>query len=522
MANHGHGISGVRGVALLLAMACLAACSPLPARDPRPVATEVRPRPTTPLSAAAAQQSALHPGLSGIHPLRSGTDAFAARMALVDAATATLDVQYYIWRADLTGRLLLDALRRAADRGVAVRLLLDDNNTAGLDPLLAALDDHPHIEVRLFNPFRQRRFRPLGYATEFKRLNRRMHNKSLTADGAATLVGGRNVGDEYFDATADVGFVDLDVLVIGPVVAEVAESFDDYWDSGSAYAAGALLGPPDAEARRALAALGPGATADPAAERYLTAARDTPILRQLREGRLPFIWSSARLVVDAPSKGLAAAPESDLMLARLESTIAAPLRSELAIVSPYFVPGPRGSAVLEAYARSGIRVRILTNALESTDVAAVHSGYARYRRRLLEAGVELYELRRLARAGGREEAAAAFTGSSGASLHAKTFALDSRTIFVGSFNFDPRSARLNTEMGLVIESPLLATELSRAFDASIPQAAYRVQRGADGRLEWLEQRGDGTVLRHDTEPGTTAARRLVVRLLALLPIEGLL
>lgn len=522
MARGRHAVSGLRGVVLLAIFCGLAACSALPVHDPGPGAARVNPGPATPLSAAAAQLAARHPERSGIFALRSGTDAFAVRMALVEAATVSLDVQYYIWRADLTGRLLFDALRRAADRGVAVRLLLDDNNTAGLDPLLAALDAHPRIEVRLFNPFRQRRFRALGYVTEFGRLNRRMHNKSLTADGAATLVGGRNVGDEYFDATTGVGFVDLDVVAIGPVVAQVAGSFEEYWRSPSSYPVAALLGPPDDAARRAVAALGADLAADPAAARYLAAARDTPILRQLREGLLALDWSRSRLVVDAPSKGLAAAPESDLMLARLESAIAAPLRGELVIVSPYFVPGPRGAALLEGYARRGIRVRVLTNALESTDVAAVHSGYARYRKRLLQAGVEIHELRRLADSAAREAGGGALAGSSGASLHAKTFAIDAGAIFIGSFNFDPRSARLNTEMGFVIESPALAGELSRAFEDAIPRAAYRVQLDAGGRLEWLERRPDGAEIRHDSEPGTTAGRRLAVHLLSLLPIEGLL
>jgi putative cardiolipin synthase len=507
---------------VLLAACALPACSALPAPDHSPMPIPVAAAPDAPLARAAREVAQRHPGLSGIHSLGAGLDAFAARMALIDAAQSTLDVQYYIWRTDLTGRLLFDALRRAADRGVRVRLLLDDNNTGGMDRLLAALDAHPRVEVRLFNPFRQRRLRPVGYLTEFGRLNRRMHNKSLTADGVATIVGGRNVGDEYFDARTDLGFLDLDVLAVGSVVPAVAESFGQYWNSASSYPASALLAPADAADLRLLERLGADTSADPAAAPYVAAVADARFLRDLRAGELALEWAAARLVVDDPAKGLGRAAESDLLLGRLESAVGAPLRRELAIVSPYFVPGPRGAAILEGYARAGLRVRILTNALESTDVAAVHSGYVRYRKRLLQAGVELFELRRGAREPAPHAGSGGFAGSSGASLHAKTFALDAERIFVGSFNFDPRSARLNTEMGLVVDSPAMAQALSGAFDDIIPRSSYRPVLDPRGRLEWLEQAPDGSVRRHDREPGTTLARRFSVGFLALLPIEGLL
>jgi putative cardiolipin synthase len=254
----------------------------------------------------------------------------------------------------------------------------------------------------------------------------------------------------------------------------------------------------------------------------VAAVADARFLRDLRAGELALEWAAARLVVDDPAKGLGRAAESDLLLGRLESAVGAPLRRELAIVSPYFVPGPRGAAILEGYARAGLRVRILTNALESTDVAAVHSGYVRYRKRLLQAGVELFELRRGAREPAPHAGSGGFAGSSGASLHAKTFALDAERIFIGSFNFDPRSARLNTEMGLVVDSPVMARALSAAFGDVIPRGSYRPVLDPRGRLEWLEQAPDGSVRRHDREPGTTLARRFSVGFLAFLPIEGLL
>jgi putative cardiolipin synthase len=505
---------------LLLLAAVLAGCGHLPALESRPMSTAIEVPLGQPLSDAVAAVVATRPGLTGVHLLREGLGAFAARMALIDAASASLDVQYYIWRNDVTGRLLLDALRRAADRGVRVRLLLDDNNTAGLDPTLAALDAHPRIEVRLFNPFRQRSFRTLGYLTEFGRLNRRMHNKSLTGDGVATILGGRNVGDEYFEATEDIGFVDLDVLVVGPVVADVATSFDDYWRSDSAYAAASFLPAATDEGLEATQALGRTVMAEPEAVRYVAAARDAPVIRDLRAQSLSFEWAPARLVVDDPAKGLGKADPGSLLLGKLDAAIGAPVTRELAIVSPYFVPRREGAALLEGYARRGVRVRVLTNSLEATDVVAVHSGYARHRKALIQAGVGIHELKRTV---GRSQAASmtGFSGSSGSSLHAKTFAVDGRHIFVGSFNFDPRSALLNTEMGLVIDSGKLADVLSAAFDSVIPAAAYEVGLAPDGKLEWRERSGGG-VVRHDHEPGTGVMRRIAVKLMSVLPIEGLL
>jgi putative cardiolipin synthase len=441
---------------------------------------------------------------------------------------------------------MFDGLRRAADRGVRVRLLLDDNNTKGLDPTLAALDAHPNVEVRLFNPFMQRSRRAFGFITDFERLNRRMHNKSLTADGAATIVGGRNIGDEYFAAGDGVGFIDLDVIAVGPVVDQVAQSFDEYWRSGSAYPVERLLSPARPADLAAFAALGDEVKRLPQAQRYLVKVGDTRVMRDLEAQALPFEWAAARLVVDDPAKGLGKAARDDLLLYRLDGAFGGAAKTEFAIVSPYFVPGRAGTNALVRIADGGVKVKILTNALESTDVAAVHSGYAKRRHALLKAGIELYELRRAARAappdaigssgagdqpGSGESSSRGnvgeFTGSGStasadASLHAKTFAVDRERIFVGSFNFDPRSAIHNTELGLVIDSPLLAGTLSRAFEKEIPEASYQVQFDASGKLEWLERRPDGQLIRYKNEPGASFGRRFAVGFFSLLPIEGLL
>jgi len=476
---------------------------------------------TTRLGKAISPRVEAHPGLSGIHPLDDPHDAFAARVLLARAAERSLDVQYYIWHKDLSGTLLLKALRDAADRGVRVRLLLDDNNTSGLDAALAALDAHPNIEVRLFNPFKLFRGpRALGYLTDFSRLNRRMHNKSFTADNQATIIGGRNVGDEYFGTTsASVLFVDLDVLAVGPAVRAVSDDFDRYWACESAYPADRVLAPVDASQAAELTAAVARIERDPAAVAYMNALRDSPFVRELIEGRLPREWAATRLVSDDPAKGLGrAAPEASLP-AKLREIIGEPA-SNVELVSAYFVPTPAGAASLAGLARRGVKIRVLTNSLEATDVPPVHAGYAKRRKALLEAGIVLYELRRLMPRAARNKSAGPL-GSSSASLHAKTFAVDRARGFVGSFNFDPRSAQLNTEMGFVIDSPALARRIETDFEQRIPENAYEVRLSESGALYWIERR-DGQLLRHDSEPGASLWRRAGVRLLSLLPIEWLL
>jgi cardiolipin synthase C len=472
----------------------------------------------TRLGRAVAPLVRTHPGLSGVFALPDGRNAFAARVLLADAAERTLDARYYIWHNDLSGSLLFAALRRAADRGVRVRLLLDDNDTLGLDPLLAALEAHPNFELRLFNPFKHRRWRVLGYLTDFARLNRRMHNKSFTADNQATIVGGRNVGDEYFDAGQGASFADLDVLAVGPVVGEVARDFERYWASRSVCAADRVLPPIDKASTAALQAAAPPVGRSPAAEAYTQAVAGSPFVRTLLARRLPFEWAVTRMVSDDPAKGLGRAPEDALLWPRLQQLLGVPMR-ELQLVSPYFVPGRTGEQFLTSLARRGVNTTVLTNSLEATDVPAVHAGYTRWRKRLLKAGVRLFEMKRAfvsppVKAHGP-------AGSSHSSLHAKTFSVDRSRVFIGSFNFDPRSARLNTEMGFVIESPALAAAMADRLAGNLPSRAYEVRLRESGALQWLEQR-DGQEIVHEEEPGATIWRRAVIGLLSALPIEWLL
>jgi cardiolipin synthase C len=447
-----------------------------------------------------------HPGKSGIFPLPLGRDAFAARMALAEAAESTLDIQYYIWHNDFSGNLLFQALKRAADRGVKVRLLLDDNNTEGLDGRLAELIANGNIEVRLFNPFKYRRWRWFNYLTDFSRLNRRMHNKSFTADDQATIVGGRNVGDEYFDAGSGVLFVDLDVLAVGAVADEVSRDFQRYWESESSVPAESVL------ALHTKSVAGGRAAANRADEETTL-----PFLDDLFAGRLDFDWAKTTFLSDEPAKGLGRAQRGDFLWEQLKRVINTPVK-RFQLISAYFVPTAAGAEFFASLARRGIKVTVVTNSLEATDVAAVHAGYAKWHKPLLRAGVELFEIKRMFSAPAPKSHK--LKGSSASSLHAKTFAVDGACVFVGSFNFDPRSAELNTEMGFVIESATRAQAIDRVLAEKMPTDAYRVRLGENGRLQWVEF-VDGVARSREHEPAPLS-RRMVVWLLSRFPIEWLL
>jgi putative cardiolipin synthase len=471
------------------------------------------------LGRATAPLVAAHPGLSGVYALANAREAFAARMLLAQTAQRTLDVQYYIWRQDMSGILLFDALLRAADRGVRVRLLLDDINTTGLDKTLAMLDSHPNMEVCLFNPFTTRRHRWWGYLTDFSRLNRRMHNKSFTADNQVTIVGGRNVGDEYFDATTSVAFVDLDVMAIGPVVHDVSSNFNRYWASDSVVPVGRLLPQVNETARDEVSLAATRIRGEPRAAAYLDAVRALSFVQDLGEGKVVLEWAATLMVSDDPAKGLGrSAPERNLP-AKLKAILGEPV-SRIDLVSPYFVPTAAGVDSFAAMARRGVRIRVLTNALEATDVPAVHAGYAKRRKALLDAGIELFESSRLAHPH-HWRRTELVSSSAASSLHAKTFAVDGRQVFIGSFNFDPRSSQLNTEMGLVIASARLAQTLSAAVDAQVMTKAYEVHLEPDGSLYWLGGVG-GQRTRYDVEPGTSFWQRVAVQAISLFPIESLL
>ena len=510
-------------VPLLLLLVLIGGCASLPSGYERTESFALADTAATLLGRHGQQALLAHPGQSGCRPLPNGVDALVARLLLADSAERSLDVQYYIWHDDLTGRLFAHALLRAADRGVRVRVLVDDVGTRANDATLLSLDAHPNIEIRLFNPVASRSFRGLGMLTDFARVNRRMHNKAFVADNQRALLGGRNIGDEYFEAHGDVAFGDLDVLTLGPVVAEVSRAFDSFWNAPMSIPIDALVGrrgePADLDALRASLA---DFVAAQQGSPYLVNAR-SQAARGVAGGIDGVFWGQVQVLVDDPAKVTRPPEDTEGHLSEQFRRLGQPLRTELFIVSPYFVPGDAGVAALRSLVQQGLRVTVLTNSLAATDVGSVHAGYKRYREALLEAGVRLYELRPGAIDFGRPRQGHRPTAGSRASLHAKTFVFDRQAVFIGSLNLDPRSVLLNTEIGVVCHSDALAVSIADGLEANLDQIAWRVERevGADGsaRLVWVESTAGGP-LRRETEPEVSAWRLLGVWFLGLLPIES--
>jgi putative cardiolipin synthase len=474
-----------------------------------------------------------HAGLSGFRLLPSGVDGILARIQMADAAERTLDVQYYIYREDDTSRLLSDAIMRAADRHVRVRVLLDDHGAIHKN-LIAGLSGHPGIEVRVFNPFtyrgESRALRFVELAFHAPRLRYRMHNKLFVADNAVALVGGRNVGDEYFQANPEFDFGDYDVFAAGPVVRELSKTFDEYWRSAmaipvEAFAHGRANTHALDEFRKAL-------------EKHRRWMDGTDYMRRLATGEplagmisgRGLAWARAEVVSDSPDKATAKGHEALNWLNHgALARAAAATRSELLLVSPYLLPGDEGMRFLLDLRRRNVRIRVLTNSLEATDVAAAHAGYARYRPTLLEHGIELYEVRARMNESGGSGAPLAPASSGRFSLHAKALVFDRQKVFIGSMNFDRRSLLMNTELGLMIHSPELARQVARQFEAiAEPENSYQVVRDHNGdngfgppHLLWRTEK-DGKVVELDVEPTRSAWQRLTVDFLLALPVDVLL
>ena len=514
---------------ILLGVVCLTGCVSLPKPSPEWSERRRLDLENTSWARTLGPARTEHPGLSGVKLLPHGLDALSARLGLADTAERCLDVQYYIWRPDDAGRLLAERLVRAADRGVQVRLLLDDIGGSASDEVLLALDTHPNIEVRLFNPIANRSFRRLSGLFDFQRVNRRMHNKSFTADRLVTIVGGRNVADHYYAAGDEPQFADFDVLAAGPAAEDVAAMFDQYWYHPSSIPISALIGEPIAPGRQT--------------ELYASLARhvqtitnspDFKVLAggdmgvRIRRHELDLHWGQTRLVYDRPEK-ITMDPKntSTHLLPELRAVVGDPT-SELLVVSPYFVPGSKGVDYFRSLRKRGVRVIVLSNSLAANDVAGVHAGYRRYRKALLLAGVEMWEIKPDAqvRATARDDDRQRKSFSSSSSLHAKAFVYDRQTLFVGSLNLDPRSVSLNTEIGLVVQIPELAAATVNRLEAKLAANAYRLEFVPGpgpckecGSIVWHSQE-NGREVDYTHEPHASFSRRLLVGLLSLLPIES--
>lgn len=502
-------LATLRILLLALTAALLSACAGLP-ETPQPFTHALQRPEGTPLGAAVAGQAAPRQGASGLRLLVRGAEALAAREALALSASATLDLQYYILADDSSGRGLLALVAQAADRGVRVRLLVDDVHTGTRDAALAEFAAHPGIEVRVFNPFSIRARMGLRRGTELllrsDRLNRRMHNKIMVADNAAAIVGGRNIGNAYFGQTSETAFLDLDVLAIGPVVKEASASFDAYWNSAWAVPV------------ETFAAVTDSHPVAPLPEPRASDEGET-MARALFDGTLAFEWGPARALWDLPEKagGRDAAARDGVRMAPSLRALVMSARERVTIVSAYFVPGRDGVEQLAGLVHRGVTLSVLTNSLAATDVVAAHAGYAHYRTELARAGVVLHELRPLSGRSGPSGTGGSGPFSSRTSLHAKAFIIDGRTVVVGSPNADLRSAWLNTELVFVVESESLARSLEGLIDRAADERSHRV-RWNGSRLTWERREGDRIVVLED-EPDTTAWRRLLSDLLWIVAPE---
>src|SRR6056297_1894675 len=455
------------------------------------------------------------PDQSGFYSMNDGIDALTARLLLAQNADRTIDVQYYLIKNDIVGRVFVHVLLQAADRGVRVRLLVDDMFTSGYDTDLAALHSHPNFEIRIFNPFhRGVTGKAQSAVTGFGRINRRMHNKSFTVDNQVTIIGGRNIADEYFGAREDAKFGDLDVMGIGPVVQDVSAMFDTYWNHVAALPVPAFvkeLDDPEADLNALRTRLSDSMDAL-RGSKYTEAVR-AKYLSYLEPGKDLFRWAPYELVVDSPDKGIKAkAASADSIVTPLVNSIRSAERKVI-LVSTYFVSMNDGVDGMAALEQRGVEVIVITNSLAANNQFTVHGGYAPSRVPLLAAGVEIYEARPDADVAGTE-----FVDASGAkaTLHTKAFIVDVKEVFIGSFNFDPRSGNINTELGVIIRDPELALRYVSLIDAALEKQTYELFLNHDGALRWRGYK-DGEEIIYVKEPETTWGQRVMAWFARIIP-----
>jgi putative cardiolipin synthase len=523
----------------LFAIAILCGCAGLPpgADYPKSASAAFAHPEDTRLGRQFSDAAREHGRNSAFRIINAGVDGFQLRMQMIDAAQSALDLQYFIFRGDETGRMLTDGLQRAADRGVRIRVLVDDGDTVAGDEQLLRLLVNPSVEVRIFNPSsyrgHSRLVRRLNFVANAPRLNYRMHNKLLVADNALALIGGRNIGNQYFQVDPESQFADDDVVAAGPIVGELSATFDEFWNSDLAIPAKALGhgARPDAGSAARAGHPGDGREAGGSAPKaaaidYASLLKSGEPLAGILSGRLPLVWAHAQLVYDSPDKkqvGGGALPGRLIARAVLDSI--REVQSELLLVSPYFIPAADELQLLKDLRGRQAKVRILTNSLESTTEIAAQSGYEHYRVPLLQDGVELYEVRSMlgdVRGSGQTARVSRYGNYA---LHAKMFVFDRRKLFIGSMNYDERSKRINTEIGLIIDSADLAQQTARRFDAMVkPDDCYIVElrpagpRGNSSRLVWRTEE-NGHIVEYTHEPARSGWQRFEVKLLALMPLD---
>lgn len=463
-------------------------------------------------------------GLTAYLALDDAFISIASRLHLINKAQHNIDLQYYIWEDDSIGHLMLAELLKAADRGVKVRLLIDDQNGTKLDATLKQLAAHPNFEIKLFNPYKFRKLRVIDYAFRLKHINQRMHNKLIIADGAIAVTGGRNISREYFDASDNFQFTDMDILFYGTAVQHANDVFHEFWNDNLSYSVPQLLGDGNQEQLSKL-------------RQYyeLTALQKDQLKKriELAEKQInkhlkdrPINWAKAHFIADSPDKIRGEATNDQLIYSQMLNIMGEP-KQHLELVSAYFVPTRKGTDYLVNLSKNDVRIRILTNSFLANDVAVVHAFYQKYRHDLLQNGIKLYEFKPYIERTKRTwyEVVTGNVipakGKNTSSLHAKFFDIDGM-VFIGSFNFDPRSANLNSEVGLVVESDVLQKYISRSLDQYLPQIAYELKLNKQGEIIWLDQHKDGSIVEYKHDPETTKFQRFAMQAVSYLPIEWMM
>jgi putative cardiolipin synthase len=511
----------MRHLRWLVVALTLSSCG-LPKNVARPQSSAKLDTSKTTLGEVIAPAVAAHPGESGFLLFNTGEGGIQARVALVDVAQSSIDAQYYMWASDSIGRVLLDRIIAAADRGVRVRLLIDDFKSAGRDTAFAALDAHPNIEVRVFNPYARSPLRFLQYFGRFTELNRRMHNKLFVADGKVAVVGGRNLTDDYFGMGKKLSFRDFDLLAIGPVVAKAEGSFDQYWNSQYAYPITSLRKPVSgAKKDKARAKFAANVKEDLASFPYTLPRDRDDALAWLTQFEGKAIWAPAEVVYNNPNRaGLKSKAPPGVVWNRMVD-LATHAEHEIVAENAYLIPQEKNAPGYRQVRERGVTVRLLTNSLGSTDVVPVNAHYSKARPELVRQGVELYEMKPWA-ASRELYIAHAPTSPAHLALHGKAAVFDRKTVFLGSFNLDPRSADLDTETVFVVHSPQLAEQVLQAFATDFePANAWRIVEVADKhKVAWITE----TPVRPVAEEHDPASswRRFVRSIEKVLPIRTLL
>jgi putative cardiolipin synthase len=497
--------------AILIFTGLLAGCATVSFERPKSYSTATLNTENTALSKTAARKTAQYDGRSAFYPIEQGMDALGARLRLAEKAEKSIDMQYFLMKHDTAGIVMTNALLKSADRGVRIRFLLDDVFTTVPDRSFLLINQHPNIEIRIFNPISRRGIYALNFIAQFDQANRRMHNKSFTVDNSISIVGGRNIGNEYFEISTDAVFVDLDVLAVGPIVPEISKAFDKYWNHSRAV-------PIEQFTKNYKKEYLANVRADIAEEfdgiydTVYKQALNSQLLKDLINDRVPLFPAHARILTDSPDKLTSEIDEKHQPVVNYMRKALLSAETEVVLLSPYFVPRDQDVQIIRDLVAKGVRVVVLTNSLASNNHVAAHSGYARYRRDVIGAGAELYEVR----ANAAHELNDNTEGPHTLTLHSKLIIIDRKQVFVGSPNIDPRSLDLNAEMGILIDSETIADELTQNMEQTLATLTYRVRLNDRGKLEWYSRIDNQDVI-ETKEPLTGWWRRFKAWFMKIVP-----